>query len=298
MPDSILQAATKRYNDILDIAIQQTSSKLIDKVDSKSGYVGDSASVVDTLEEFALDRVSGTGKTIIPSAQEFTRRWIAPDRFAKYFHRDSFAALESAINPTSALTRGLVAAANRAKDDTILAAMFGDALTGKTGTTSTTWASEGANQVVAVGVGSSGATGLNVEKLKAARKILLKNDIDLDSTPVYIAYNGESDADLLAEAQVISKEYAEKAVLKDGKIEYFMGFWFVHTERLLVDGSGYRRIPVWTKNAIHFGTWMEPSVKIDQRVDIEDQPLQIGLRAMWNATRTEPKGIVEIKIAE
>ena len=33
-------------------------------------------------------------------------------------------------------------------------------------------------------------------------------------------------------------------------------------------------------------------------VDLEGHPIQIGLEAMWNATRTEPKGIVEIKIAE
>lgn len=296
MPDSILIAATKKFNDVLDIALQQTSSKLFDKVNTKSGYVGESASVVDTLNAFALNRVSGVGKPVVPDSYGFDRRWIAPDMFTKYFLRDTFAALESSINPTSALTRGLVAAANRAKDDSIISAFFGDALTGKNGSTVTTWASEGSGQVVNQNVGGT-ASGLNVEKLKAARGILLKNDIDLDSTPVYIAYNAEADKDLLAEAQVISKEYAEKAVLKDGKIEYFMGFYFVHTERLLTDGT-YRRIPVWTKDSIHFGTWMEPRVRIDERVDLEGHPIQIGLEAMWNATRTEPKGIVEIKIAE
>jgi hypothetical protein len=104
--------------------------------------------------------------------------------------------------------------------------------------------------------------------------------------------------DLLAEAQVESLEYNERPVLKDGKIVSFLGFTFVPTERLPVDGSGFRRLPVWVKSGMHFGKWGSPRVDIREDTTLKGYPWRVYSFETCNATRRDPKKVVEIKIAE
>lgn len=298
MPDSMVQLFTKQYEDSLELALQQTDSRFMDKFMSGS-HTGKGAAVLDMLDAVSMRPVSGAFEPMGRVAQNYTRRWLAPGKFDLPLLVDQFEQLESSQDPKSALVQATRAAIERQKDDMCIAAFFGDALTGTDGTTTTSWATEGANQVVAVTVGGGGsATGLNVEKLRAARKILKKNEVDFDREQVFLGYNAEADDDLLGEAQIISREYNERLVLKDGRIEYFMGFSFVPTERLPVDGSSYRRLPVWTKSGMHFGTWMPPKTSIDQRKDLQGYPWQVYTMASFNATRRDAKRIVEIKISE
>lgn len=295
MPDAI-ELRTKQYNKTLELVAQQTRSKLIDKVMTGS-HTGTSVSVVDELESFEMDPVTAVGAPIIHSAQEYTRRWVRPISFYKAFLRDTFVQLESEIDPQSKLMAGSIAAINRAQDDRILAAFFGDALTGPDGATTTTWASEGSSSVVPVNEGGGGSNvGLNVAKLKAALEIIMGNDVDIEEEQIYIGYNAKAHGDLLAEAQIISLDYNEKPVLKDGRIMSFLGMNFVHTQRVITDSNGYYRLPVWTKKAMHFGTWKAPRGDISQRKDIQGLPWQVYLDGSFNATRVDAKRLVELKI--
>lgn len=295
MPDAI-ELRTKQYNKMLELVAQQTRSKLIDKVMTGS-HTGTSVSVVDELESFEMDPVTAVGAPIIHSAQEYTRRWVRPISFYKAFLRDTFVQLESEIDPQSKLMAASIAAINRAQDDRILAAFFGDSITGPDGASTTTWASEGSSSVVPVNEGGGGSNvGLNVAKLKAALEIIMGNDVDIEAEQIYIGYNAKAHGDLLAEAQIISLDYNEKPVLKDGRIMSFLGMNFVHTQRVLKDSSGYYRLPVWTKKAMHFGTWKAPRGDIRQRPDIQGLPWQVYMDGSFNATRVDPKRLVEIKI--
>lgn len=295
MPDAI-ELRTKQYNKILELVAQQTRSKLIDKVKTGS-HTGTSVSVCDKLDEFEMDPVAAVGAPIIHSAQNYDRRWVRPVNFYKAFLRDTFVQLESEIDPQAELMAASIAAINRAMDDRIIAAFFGDAITGADGATTTTWAAEGSSSVVPVNEGGGGANvGLNVAKLKAALEIIMGNDVDIESEQIYIGYNAKAHGDLLAEAQIISLDYNEKPVLKDGRIMSFLGMNFVHTQRLTKDSNDYYRLPVWTKKAMHFGTWKAPRGDISQRKDIQGLPWQVYLDGSFNATRVDAKRLVEIKI--
>lgn len=295
MPDAI-ELRTKQYNKILELVAQQTRSKLIDKVKTGS-HTGTSVSVCDKLDEFEMDPVAAVGAPIIHSAQNYDRRWVRPVNFYKAFLRDTFVQLESEIDPQAELMAASIAAINRAMDDRIIAAFFGDAITGADGATTTTWASEGSSSVVPVNEGGGGSNvGLNVAKLKAALEIIMGNDVDIESEQIYIGYNSKAHGDLLAEAQIISLDYNEKPVLKDGRIMSFLGMNFVHTQRVTKDSDGYYRLPVWTKKAMHFGTWKAPRGDISQRKDIQGLPWQVYLDGSFNATRVDAKRLVEIKI--
>jgi len=253
--------------------------------------------VCDKLDEFEMDPVTAVGAPIIHSAQNYERRWVRPVNFYKAFLRDTFTQLESEIDPQAKLMAASIAAINRAQDDRIIAAFFGDAITGADGTTTTTWASEGSSSVVPVNEGGGGSpVGLNVAKLKAALEILMSNDVDIESEQIYIGYNSKAHSHLLAEAQIISLDYNEKPVLKDGRIMSFLGMNFVHTQRVTRDSDGYYRLPVWTKKAMHFGTWKAPRGDISQRKDIQGLPWQVYLDGSFNATRVDAERLVEIKI--
>ena len=295
MPDAI-ELRTKQYNKMLELVAQQTRSKLVDKVMTGS-HTGTSVSVVDELESFEMDPVTAVGAPIIHSAQEYTRRWVRPISFYKAFLRDTFVQLESEIDPQSKLMAASIAAINRAQDDRIIAAFFGDSITGPDGASTTTWASEGSSSVVPVNEGGGGSNvGLNVAKLKAALEIIMGNDVDIEAEQIYIGYNSKAHSNLLAEAQIISLDYNEKPVLKDGRIMSFLGMNFVHTQRITKDSNGYYRLPVWTKKAMHFGTWKAPRGDIRQRPDIQGLPWQVYMDGSFNATRVDPKRLVEIKI--
>lgn len=297
MPDSTVQLYSKQYSDNLELALQQQDSRFMSKF-MQDSHVGAMAAAVDRVDAVDTREVSGRFEPIGRVEHNYSRRWIRPRSFDLPLYLDSFDQLKQVADPSSGLIQSSRASFERRHDDVCIEAFFGDALIGTDGTEVESWASF-TSQVVPVTVGGSGGNmGLNVEKLRAARKILKKNEVDFDREIVYIGYNSEADDDLLAEAQVVSREYNEKLVLKDGKIESFLGFTFVPSERLLTDGSGFRRLPVWTKSGMHFGKWGAPRVDIGEDKNLKGYPWRIYSFETCNATRRDPKRVVEIKIAE
>lgn len=191
-----------------------------------------------------------------------------------------------AINGASSL--------KRAKDDESIAAFFADAKTGETGSTTTSFL---AGQQIAQTFGSSGAAaGLNVAKLREAKRLLLAAECDLDNDPAYIAVTAKAHDNLLAEVQVTSKDFNDKPVLVEGKITRFMGFNFIFSERLVTDGT-YRRIPVWVKSGMCLAIWNDIQTNIGPRAD-KNYANQVFVSGSFGATRTEEKKVVEIKCAE
>ena len=297
MPDSTVQLYTRQYADSLEMALQQQDSRFMDKF-MAGNHTGEMASPIDRIDAVDTREVSGRFEPIGRVEHNYVRRWLRPRSFDLPLYLDTFDQLKQTNDPSSTLVQSSRAAFERRHDDLCIEAFFGDALVGTNGTEVESWASF-TGQVVGVTTGGNGSNmGLNVEKLRAARKILKKNEVDFDRETVFIAYNSEADDDLLSEAQVISREYNERLVLKDGKIETFLGFTFVPTERLPVDGNGFRRIPVWVKSGMHFGKWGFPTIDIGQDKTLKGYPWRVYSFETCNATRRDPKKVVEIKIAE
>jgi hypothetical protein len=198
------------------------------------------------------------------------------------------------IDPTSSYAQNGAYALGRAMDDEIIAAFFGVSKTGENGSTNTSF---GVGQDVAVATGSTGATGLNISKLREAKKILMENEVDVDTDPLFCIITAEQHDDLLNEAQAISLDYNTRPVLVDGKMTAFMGFNFIHTERLPVDGSSYRRVPAFAKSGMHMGLFNDISTMISERAD-KGYSTQVYVKGTFGATRTEEGKVVEIKCAE
>jgi hypothetical protein len=196
----------------------------------------------------------------------------------------------------SAYAKAGASALERGKDDLIIAAFFGSAKTGQSGSTTTDF--DDTNQLVAVTEGGASATGMNVAKLREARKILRANEVDLDMEPVFCAISAEQEAELLNEYEVkMSGQTGVAPVMEDGKLKKFMGFNFIHSERLPTDDNSHRRCPFWVPSGMHLGMWEDISVSID-RIPLKHNATQIYVGGDFGATRIEEKKVGEIKCSE
>jgi hypothetical protein len=205
-------------------------------------------------------------------------------------------------DPMNAYTQALLASGKRKIDDIIIDKFFGDAYTGKSGSTAVSYAvastaenatgitvgalsagdiTTGAGYTVASGnkegfsVGGNYGTassGLTLEKLRAARTTMLKlHSIDQDDI-VNCFVTAKQIDDLLGIDEVVSSDYAVRKSLVEGTVTTFLGFRFIHCERLPLstgtDGDE-RRVIVASPKALKMsvGTglkgdmWRDPSKK-------------------------------------
>jgi hypothetical protein len=188
------------------------------------------------------------------------------------------------VDPTSTYARAAAAAMGRAMDDVIISAALGTSLTGKDGTTSTAFDS---NNQIAVG-----AAGLTLAKLIEAKEILDSNDVD-PSIPRYIAVSPKQITNLLDDPEVTSADYNTVRALVKGELDTYVGFKFVTTNRLGLDGSGDRRCFAWAMDGIKLAVGKEPTARIDERAD-KSYATQVYYCMSVGATRMEEAKVVEI----
>jgi hypothetical protein len=283
----------QQYTTNVQLLLQQKGSKLREAVTIGS-YNGKAAKAVEQVGAVtAQKRTIRHGDTPLISTPA-DARWVFPTDYEWADLIDDQDKLRMLIDPTSSYATNGAYALGRAMDDEIITSFFGDSKTGENGSTTTSFP---AGQQVAVGVGAAGATGLNIAKLRAAKKILLANEVDVDNEQLFAVITAEQHDDLLNEAQAVSLDYNTRPVLVDGRITAFMGFNFIHCERLDVDGSSYRRVPVFAKSGVHLGMWNDINTMISERAD-KGYATQVYVKGTFGATRTEEGKVVEIKCAE
>jgi hypothetical protein len=189
------------------------------------------------------------------------------------------------IDPTSTYARAAAAAMGRAMDDVIISAALGSAKTGKDGSTTTPFAT--ATNQIAVG-----ATGLSLAKLIEAKEILDSQDVD-PSIPRYIACSPKQVSDLLGDTDVTSADFNTVRALVKGELDTYVGFKFIMTNRLPVDGSSDRRVIAWAMDGIKLAVGKEPVARIDERAD-KSYATQVYYCMSIGATRMEEAKVVEI----
>ena len=284
----------QQYSTNIQLLLQQKGSKLRNLVMSGS-HVGKQASPVDQFGAINMQPVSSRFAAMGRVDAATDRRWVFPSDFDLPQLIDSFDKLRLLTDPSSSYVQNAVHAAGRQMDDLIISAFFGTARTGETGATNTTFP---AGNVVAVNEGAAANTGLTVAKLRAAKRLLMSYEVDVDSDPITAIVTARQHDNLLAEAQVISMDFNDKPVMVEGKITRFLGINIVHCERLGIDGSSFRRVPVFAKSGMYLGLWNDITTDVSQRKDIQGLPWQAYVYMTAGATRLEENKIIEIKCAE
>lgn len=296
MPNSITTANITEFQSNVALLLQQTDSRLAGAVTPYS-LKGEAAEV---LEQFGqTTAVTGLGRhadtPILDVPQD--RRWCYPTDVDWGTMVDKQDLLRLMIDPKSQMTQSGVAALQRAKDDIIAAAIFGVAKTGKTGSTSTSFL---AGNIVANDVGSTAATGLNMAKLREARRLLRKAEVNFEGGTIYAALSADKEADLFGEATVVNGDFNSRnqAVIADGRLMGILGIQFIHSERFVggdqssAPGTPYE-IPVWEKSGVGLGIWNDVNVNVAE-VPTKRFNWQVYMGMTVGATRLEEKRVIKI----
>lgn len=284
-----------RYRAALDMLAQQRDSRLAGAVISETGT--GKTHYYDAIGSTAAQQIVGRYQDTPNNDVDHQRTRID---LAGYNHGkmlDSIDALQTLHDPKSRYVMAANAAMNRKKDDVIVAAFFANSLRGEEGGTSTAFPA--GNQVAvnswAYGAGS-GNTGLTVSKLIEAKQKLMAGEVDPDEE-MYCAVSSKQMANLLATTEVTSADYNSVKALVDGRVDTFMGFRFIHTERLAVDGSSYRRVPVWQRSGMFLAVGADIKANVGQRPD-KNYNWQVYHEMYLGAARVEDAKVIEIKCAE
>lgn len=308
MSFTVEQHHVVQYGRNVEMILQQGGRKLSPYVQMGT-YTGKSGVVVDQIGTTVVVRNrmkhTDTPHLSIPG----DRRWVYPNSLTWATLIDNFDNIRVLIDLKSNYATAGANAMARAEDDEIGAAFFAPAMTGENGTVSVAFPG---TQIVGANVGGT-ASGLNVPKLRAAKRLLMAAGSDLANERAYIAITSVEHDNLLGELQVTSTDYNDRPVLVDGRVTSFMGFNFVHVEWQATQSDGVtptyplslpyivpggtasttRNIPCWVESGMHMGRWGGLENKVDQRPD-KNYNWQIWMEQNVGVTRTQEKKVVEI----
>jgi hypothetical protein len=290
-----------QYAQNIDFLLQQKDSRLGGAVRTGS-HSGEKASPVDQIGKIEMADVTSRFAPMGRVDAPLSRRWVFPISSDLPQLIDTFDKLKLLMDPSSQYVQNAVHAANRRKDRHIISGFFADAKTGvnagDTETFGTTVTTSG-GQNVSVSVGGT-TSGLNVAKLKEAKRRLMEADVDLKSEQVYCAVTADEHDDLLNEIQVINSDYGSLGARLDDKglLQSFMGISFIHTELLTTgtdDAAGTSTaVPLWVPSGMYYGNWQSTVTDISQRKDLQGLPWQAYLMMTGGATRIEKERVIRI----
>lgn len=315
MSFNVSTAFVQQYSTNVQMLLQQQGSKLRSAVNNMR-FQGKAASMAEQFGQVSPVRNQSrhSDTPLISTPQD--KRWIYPNDYDWADLIDNQDKLRMLIDPTSSYAMAGAWAMGRAIDDEIISGFFNSNNTGENGTSATGLLSAfgSGSQMVAATVGGSAATGLNIAKLRRAKRLLMEGYVDVDNDPLYAVISARQHDDLLNEAQAISLDYNSKPVLVDGKISSFMGFNFIVTERIpgasgfnaainpaistgstdgtYTTGSRYM-VPVFAKSGVGLGIWNDITTSIDRRADKRNS-YQVYVTGTFGAARMEEKKCVII----
>ena len=255
MSTQITTAFVNQFSSNVQMLSQQMGSIFRNTVDSES-VTGEKAFFDQVGSAAAVKRTSRHGDTPTMDTPH-SRRMVTMDSWEWADLIDDADKVRMLIDPTSSYAKAAAAAMGRAMDDEIIAAATGTALTGKTGSTSTSLPS--ANQI------AHGSADLTIAKLLAAKKQLDINEVD-PSIPRYMAVSPDQIEALLGTTQVTSSDFNTVKALASGQVDSFMGFRFIVSNRLAKTGD-IRTCFAWAEDGIKLAIGKDVMAKIDERAD-------------------------------
>ena len=294
MSSQVTENFIQQFGSNFRILFQQKKSRFENWCQVESGIVGSSKSTERLGASDAYDITSRHGDTVYVDTPH-SRRWLELQDKGWAELVDEFDKIKMLADPTSPYNMLAVAALNRAKDDLIIAAARGVARTG-TGTIALP-----AAQKIAV----SGA-GLTLAKLLAAKEIMDAAEVDEEMMDVdgqinmntnrVLAVTSQQLTNLYGTTELKSIDFNTVKALSDGKIDTFLGFKFVRTQRLPKVGTD-RFCIAWSKGCVGFGIGKDIVSSIDT-LPGKNMSVQVYARESIGAVRLEDAGVVEIACLE
>lgn len=232
-----------------------------------------------------------------------------------------------ANDPTNEYNRAFIASGHRKLDDIIVDGWFGNAYIGKKGETVVSFVGENSGKVTVgnlskgntrpittagryvvqagscegicvahdyVATGNAADSGLTLAKLKAVRSTMLKLESITMEEMLNCFITERQFEDLLNIEEVINADYTVRKNLAEGNVTEFMGFRFIHTERLPADASGNRRCVVAPSASLKLAVGKELKADMWRLPDKKNIPylyfaMSAGASRMWGELTAEVK---------
>lgn len=288
-------AFVRQFNDTVIQLAQQMQSRLRDKVRVQT--VAASAAYFDRLAPTQVEQRKSRHQDINYVNADWSRRKVSMADWEWGYLLDKQDDIRMLIDPQNPVARNGASAMNRQIDDTIVQAFTGDAQNVDASLQSTS-VSFPSSQEVGKDIGSSNSN-LNIEKLIAARKKLLENNVDLSAEQPFIVVNASAHESLLKKSEIQSTDFNTAPALVEGQISRYMGFNFVHEEGLQGKGTAStpRDIVVWLPSGMGMALGQDVQTNIDE-LPHKGYATQVYLSSTFGATRIEDEKVVSIHTVE
>jgi hypothetical protein len=296
MSNEVGKAFVQQFSDSLIHLAQQQGSRLMPTVKMKS-VVGKYAHFDRLGAAAAQLRASRHGDTPQIDTPHSRRRLILADyEWADLI--DDQDQLRMLIDPTSDYAKAGAWALGRKLDEVIRDAAVGNARSIAEDDTSSNVAFD-SNMVVDEDFGTADSN-LTFEKLNEARRLLRKNNVDMNEQ-MYCIANASAMHSLLLESEIQSIDTNTVRTLVAGDIDTFMGFKFVHYEDLtgVADGTDTDPVDVlvYAKSAIGLGMGQDIKVRISERDD-KSYATQVYASMSAGAVRIEEEKICIVECVQ
>jgi hypothetical protein len=199
------------------------------------------------------------------------------------------------VDPTNEYAISISYALGRKADDIILGALYGNAYSVDNADAQSSVAL-GSGQIVDEDIGTANSS-LIVAKLRAAKKVLMQANVDLQAEQPIIVHAGADLTDgLLTETSVTSSDYNTVKALVNGEVNTFMGFKFVHCERLEQaahkTSEGFVRAICFVPSALGTAVGRDMNIRISERDDKRYSTQVYGAMDIGSVRRQEEKVVV------
>jgi hypothetical protein len=262
MSTEVNKAFVQQFADNLIHLAQQKGSRLMNTVNVKK-IAGKYAHFDRLGATTAQKRTSRHGDTPLIDTPHSRRRAILEDyEWADLI--DNQDELRMLIDPRSDYAKAGANALGRTMDDIIIDAYTGNARSIDSADASSNVAFSSA-MTVDEDFGAAN-TNLTFEKLNEAKRLLRGNDIDPDE-PLFCVVNADALHSLLTESEVQSIDTNTVRALVRGDLNTFMGFTFVHSERINTQSEGFYQVMAYSKNAMGLALGQDVNVRISERDD-------------------------------
>jgi len=287
-----VELLTTQYTTLLELLLQQKTSKLRDAV-STGVHVGKMASPVQQIGVLSVRAPAGRYSSITFDIPNYTRRWVFPTDRELAVPLDTFDELRTIVDPKAAINGTVESAYNRFFDDLIITAFNASASTGVDASSLTTETFDTTNARVASDYNAGAATGISYPKLTEAWRIMRHYQVDLDAEPPMFIAGSRQEDELKRLLEVANRDYNPSGAVQSGTIPRLAGFNIMISERLPV-ASNVRTCFAWVKSGMYLGIWRDMNVKISNRDDLSSQPWQLYSMATAGATRLQQFKVIEV----
>lgn len=310
MSFTVTDAFVSQYTGNVQLLAQQSESRFRGKV-LEDAITGESAYMEQVAPTAARKVTTRHGDSPVMNTQHLRRR-LAPYDYDWGDLVDQLDKVKLLIDPASTYAKNAAMAMNRGVDDEIIESMWATAYTGHAGSTQVVWPNGNAESVPTAPAGTqisvsswaygngSGNAGLTISKLIEAGVALDAAEGD-EGEERFLAIQAKQKGNLLATTEATLKEFGvakdDMAPLRDGKVAFILGFQTIHSERLLLNSSSYRRVPAWRKSALGLGIAKDISGKIAERAD-KRFSWYVYTDMSVGASRLEESKLVEIPCTE